>query len=177
VAENVEPTGTPDVSSLTFVEDINAVGYDWKTFDMNTFTYTVATDKAFYVKYPSPNNTVYRLVFTTFAGSSTGNITFNHEDVTGLLGTQTFANNNSFGVYPNPSTDKKINVVYDLTTNTDKNTVCVYSLTGAKVYEKNLGTTAGFFNESIDLGNLNNGIYVLQFESGDYTATRKIVLQ
>jgi hypothetical protein len=175
VAENVEPTGTPDVTNLAFTHDINAIGYDWKTFNMTTFTYTVSTDKAFYVKYA--NGTLYRLVFATFAGSSTGNITFSHEDVTSLLGTQTFANNNSFGVYPNPSADKKINIVYDLATSGGKNTVSVYSITGVKVYEKNLAANAGFFNQQIDLGSLNNGVYVLKFESGDYTASRKIVLQ
>lgn len=176
VAENVEPTGTPDVSNLTFVADINAIGYDWKTFNMATFTYTVATDKAFYVKYT--NGTVYRLTFATFVGSSTGVITFNHEDVTNLLATETFENNASFGVYPNPSVDKKINVVYELPSgNTDKNTVSVFNLTGAKVFEMQIGSAAGFFNQEIDLGHLTGGVYVLKFQSGDYAATKKIVLQ
>lgn len=176
VAENLEPGGTPDVSNLTFVEDINVIGYDWKTFDMNTFTYIINTDKAFYVKYL--NNTVYRVVFTGFAGSSTGVITFNYQDVTNLLASETFANNASFGIYPNPSTDKKINVVYNLPAgNTDKNTLSIYSLTGAKVYERQMGPASGFFNQEIDLGSLNNGVYVLKFESGDYSTTKKIVLQ
>ena len=176
VAENIEPTGMPtSAPELTFAADINTIGYDWKTFNMGTFTYTIATDKAFYVKYE--NGDVYRLVFASFEGSSTGNITFNHENVTSLLGTQTFGNNNAFGVYPNPSVDKKINVVYDLANSGDQNTISVYSITGAKVYEQTIGSTAGFFNQQIDLGSLNNGVYVLTFESGEYTASRKIVLQ
>lgn len=176
VAENIEPTGTPDVSNLTFVEDINAIGYDWKTFNMSNFTYTVQTDKAFYIKLA--NDQIYRLTFATFVGSSTGVITFNHENVTSLfLGTDSFANNNSFAVFPNPSVDKKINVVYDVKTAGDKNSVSIYSLTGAKVFEKQIGSNAGFFNQEIDLGNLSGGVYVLQFQSGDYTATQKIVLQ
>jgi len=176
VAENTEPTGMPSPApALTYVGDINTIGYDWKTFNMGTFTYTISTDKAFYVK--TANDDIYRLVFASFAGSGTGNISFNYENVTGLLGTETFGNNNSFGVYPNPSADKKINIVYDLATNGDKNTVSVYSITGAKVYEQTLGANAGFFNQQIDLGTLNNGVYVLKFQTGDYTATRKIVLQ
>ncbi len=174
VAENLEPNGTPDVSNLTFTEDINEIGYDWKTFDMNTFTYTINTDKAYYVKYP--NGTVYRLVFASFAGSSTGVITFNFEDVTSLLGNESFANNNTFGVYPNPSADKKINVVCDLKS-ADKNSVAIYNLTGAKVYEKELGSQAGFFNQEIDLGHLSGGVYVLQLQSGGQSVTKKVVLQ
>ena len=176
VAENIEPGNMPNVSNLTFVADINAIGYDWKTFNMSDFTYTINTEKAFYVKLE--NGTVYRLIFASFAGSSTGNITFNFEDVTSLLGTENFANNVSFGIYPNPSTDKKINIVYDLPSgNSDKNTVSVYSVTGAKVYEQVIAGTSGFFNQEIDLGNLNNGVYVLKFESGNYSTSKKIVLQ
>ena len=175
VSQNIEPTGMPTSPTMTFNADINEIGYDWKTFNMSNFTYTIATDKAFYVK--TADNNVYRLVFASFVGNSNGNITFNHENVTSLLATETFANNNSFGVYPNPTVDKKINVVYDLATNNDKNTVSVYSITGAKVYEQALGANAGFFNQQIDLGSLTNGVYVLKFQSGDYTASRKIVLQ
>lgn len=176
VAVNIEPENVPNTANLSFIADINAIGYDWKTFNVANFTYTINTDKAYYVKHA--NGTVYRLVFASFAGSSSGVITFNYEDVTALLGTQNFANKVSFGIYPNPSTDKKINIVYDLPSgNSDKNTVSVYSSTGAKVYEQVIGATSGFFNQEIDLGNLNNGIYVLKFESGNHVTSKKIVLQ
>ena len=176
VAVNIEPGNEPNTANLSFIADINAIGYDWKTFNVASFTYTINTDKAYYVKHA--NGTVYRLVFASFAGSSSGVITFNYEDVTALLGTQNFANKVSFGIYPTPSTDKKINIVYDLPSGkSDKNTVSVYSSTGAKVYEQVIGATSGFFNQEIDLGNLNNGIYVLKFESGNYVTSKKIVLQ
>lgn len=169
VAENADGSTT----GLAFSPDINKIGYDWKTFTGGT--YVVDTQKAFFVKYPT--GTVYRLKFNTFAGSSTGEITFNSEDVTSLLSTTTLANNASFGVYPNPSTDKKINIVYELPAGTTaQNTVAVYSLTGAKVFETKIANTSGFFNQQIDLGVLNTGVYVLQFQSGDYTSTKKIVL-
>ena len=176
IAENIEVGNVPNPSNLTFVSDINAIGFDWKTFDMGSFTYLIDTDKAFYVKHL--NGTVYRLVFSSFVGSSTGVITFNYEDVTSLLGTTNFANNVSFGVYPNPSIDKKINVVYELPNgNSDRNTVSVYSITGAKVYEKVITNVVGFFNQEIDLSTLNSGMYVLKFESGNYSTSKKIVLQ
>lgn len=176
VAENLEPGNVPDISNLTFTADINQIGYDWKTFDMGTFTYTINTDKAYYVKYA--DGTIYRLVFASFEGSSTGIVTFNYENVTAqFLSTEGFNNNASFAVFPNPAQDKKINLVYDRKTGSDKNTVSIYSITGALVYEKQIGNTSGFFNQEIDLGNLNNGVYVLKFQSGEYTTTKKIVLQ
>jgi len=176
VAESIEPGNVPNVANLNFVQDINIIGYDWKTFNLGTFTYTINTDKAFYVK--RANGTVYRIVFSSFVGSSTGVITFNYEDVTALLATNNFENNVSFGVYPNPSADKKITIVYEMPNgNSEKNRVSVYSITGAKVFEKQINNTSGFFNQEIDLGNLNNGVYVLKFESGNYSTTKKIVLQ
>jgi len=169
VAENADGS----TANLEFSADINKIGYDWKTFTGGV--YVVDTQKAFFVKYP--NGTVYRLKFNTFAGSATGEITFNSEDVTSLLSTTTLENKASFGVYPNPSTDKKINIVYELPSGAAaQNTIAVYSLTGAKVFESKMANTSGFFNQQIDLGALNAGVYVLQFQSGDYSTTKKIVL-
>lgn len=183
VAENLEPGNVPDISNLTFTEAINTMGYDWKKIGSD-FTYTVNTDKAYYVKHKNPNNspnidpTIYRLVFASFAGSSTGDITFNYEDVTDqFLGTEDFNHNTSFAVFPNPAQDKKINVVYDMKSGSNNNNVSVYNITGALVYEKQLSNASGFFNQEIDLGSLNNGVYVLKFQSGGYTTTQKIVLQ
>ena len=177
VAENLESTGN---ANLAYSTEINTIGYDWKTFNLGTFSYTINTDKAFYIKsnVTAPATpTIYRLIFSSFVGSSTGVITFNYEDVTSLLSTTTFANNASFGVYPNPTTDKKINVVYDLPAgNSDQNIVTVYSLTGAQVFEAKIANNSGFFNQQLDLGSLNSGVYVLKFQSGNYSTTKKIVL-
>lgn len=173
VAENTEPDGMPSNPALTYSASINTIGYDWKSFSGTA--YTVNSDKAFYVKYA--NNTVYRLVFNTFEGSATGVITFNFEDVTALLDSEQFENKVSFGVYPNPSANKKISVVYEApASNTDKNSVSIFNLNGSKVYEAQLDNT-GFANSELNLSNLNDGVYILKFESGDYSATKKIVLQ
>ncbi|NMH29540.1 T9SS type A sorting domain-containing protein [Flavobacterium silvaticum] len=172
VAQNDEANGT-DTSALEYSADINTIGYDWKTFNMGTFTYDVNSDMAFYVKYL--NGTVYRLVFNTFEGSSTGVITFNSEDVTDQLSTvdQTAV---TFGVFPNPSRDKKINIVYDAASSTAKNSINIYNLNGSKVYASELAS-AGFNNTSVDLTSLSSGVYVLEFVSGDFKEVKKIVLQ
>jgi hypothetical protein len=55
-----------------FVDDINTIGSDWKTF--NGTQYDIATNRVFVVKDKSAK--VYRIVFTGFAGSSTGVLSF-----------------------------------------------------------------------------------------------------
>lgn len=176
VAKNSEPGGTGDASALNYSANINSVGYNWKTFNMTQNAYEVNSDMAYYLKYK--NGTIYRLVFNSFEGTGTGITTFTYQDVTSSLGTESFENKVSFGVFPNPSTDKKINLVYDLPIgNTGANTVTVFSLTGAQVYQTNIDSATGFYNTSIDLGSLNSGTYLLKFDSGSYSTVKKIILQ
>ena len=172
VAENASGAST----DLTYSEDINSIGFDWKTLDMGTFAYVVDSQKAFFVKLL--NGTIYKINFLTFAGSSTGVITFNQEDVTAQLDSEKFENNVTFGVYPNPSTDKKINLIYEMPSgNSDKNLVTIYSITGAQVYQTTIDSNSGFFSKELDLNFLNSGMYLLKFDSGDYSTTKKIILK
>jgi len=67
---------TTDFTNITytdnqFVSDINAIGYDWKSF---AGSWTVLNNKAYIVK--NVAGKVYLIVFKTFAGSSTGTLTF-----------------------------------------------------------------------------------------------------
>ena len=174
VAENDEPTGMPASPSLTYSTDINTIGYDWKSFTNGAFS--VDSEKAFYIKYE--DGTIYRLYFTAFTGSSSGDLSFNFEDVTSSLGIEDVAEGISFGIYPNPSTDKKINLVYDVNNlSADKNEVSIYSTTGQQVFKTVLYNNAGFYNKNLDLSSLANGIYILKFNSGEYSISKKIILR
>ena len=62
-----------------FSENITTIGYDWKDFDMGTYQYTIDPDRIYFVK--DQNDKVYKIVFTAFGGSSTGDIGF---DITAL---------------------------------------------------------------------------------------------
>lgn len=52
---------------------ISTIGHEWKKLDAN-MNWTIPNDRAYFVF--TPDKTVYRLVFKTFTGSSTGEITF-----------------------------------------------------------------------------------------------------
>lgn len=173
VAQHEQPDGLPAGFSPSFEDQINVIGFDWKTLNAS-FQYDIDTDRAFFVKLA--NGTVYRMTFNTFAGSSTGVTTFNQQDVTSQLSSEEFENRVSFGVYPNPSVDRKINVLYDGAKASANNSVSIFSLTGAQVFEKNLDNS-GFASAELNLSNLDAGVYILKFQSGDYSATRKIVLR
>ena len=63
----------------TMTSKINIIGYDWKSFDMSTFSYSVEPYRCYFIK--DQNDKIWRIVFTSFEGSSTGNIEFNLEEM------------------------------------------------------------------------------------------------
>lgn len=165
-----------DVSNLAYSENINTIGYDWKSLN-SSYQYEVNTDAKYYIK--GEDDTIYKLYFTAFEGSSTGNISFNFEDVTSTLSIENLSENIAFGIYPNPvNASKKINVIFDVTkVNLDENNIEIYSLTGQRVLKTNLTNTQGFYNKEVDLSELNAGVYMLRFTSGSYYKTKKIILR
>ncbi|WP_041758258.1 T9SS type A sorting domain-containing protein [Psychroflexus torquis] len=94
------------------------------------------------------------------------------------LGIENVSNNLSFSVYPNPSNDKKINLNYDTSKlNSDEHNVVIFSTVGKKILQTTLNKVGGFYNKSLDLSSLAGGIYILQFTSGGFTTTKRIILK
>ncbi|GGB75838.1 hypothetical protein GCM10007424_14740 [Flavobacterium suaedae] len=156
--------------------DINTIGSDWKEFNMGEFVYDIDTELTYYVKNEDGN--IYRMYFTAFGGSSTGELKFNYKNVTATAGLDNVNADVNFGFYPNPALDKRITLIYDLKNNSnEKNTVSIYSLTGAKVFETAITNNAGFYTKELNLSSLNSGIYIVQIQSGDYTQAKKLVIK
>lgn len=171
VAENVE-TGNGDPNNQTYLSEINTIGRDWKSYNMAANAYDIAPDVYYYVK--DIDNNVYRLHFTSFDGSSTGNLSFNVEDVTSQLSVTNFDNGDSFGFYPNPAQDQ-IEILYENQISTDVK-VAIYSMTGQKVLEKELKND-GFYNQKLDISHLNTGNYVIKFSTDNQSTTKKLIIQ
>ncbi len=171
VAQNQE-TSDADPNGLDYLEEINTIGYDWKSF---TGTWNIDSDQKYYLKYD--NNTVFRMYFTDFGGSASGDLSFVLQDVTDLLGFESISENLSFGMYPNPSLDGTVTIVYEnKNTAAATNTIRIYAVNGAQVYKTTTLNNNGFFTQQLDLSFLDSGMYVLQFESGDTTISKKLIL-
>ena len=56
---------------------INTIGYDWKSFNMGTFSYNLQDYLCYFIKDDLDN--IWKLQLTGFDGSSTGGIFFNTE--------------------------------------------------------------------------------------------------
>lgn len=66
-------TASNDYSVAQFSKVISIIGSDWKDFDMGTFSYVLEENLVYFVK---TNDKYYKLVFTGFAGSSSGTMNF-----------------------------------------------------------------------------------------------------
>lgn len=62
-----------------YLTDISTIGSDWKIIDMNTYQYSIDESRVFFVK--DGENNIFRIRFTAFEGSATGNLSF---DITTL---------------------------------------------------------------------------------------------
>ncbi|MBL7937073.1 MAG: hypothetical protein JNM51_14795, partial [Bacteroidia bacterium] len=61
----------------TFNTAINTIGYDWKEINMTTFAWDIKLDTVYFVK--AKTGDIWKLRFTKFSGSSTGNFIFSKE--------------------------------------------------------------------------------------------------
>ena len=168
-----DPNSYSDYLQHTMTSEINIIGYDWKSFDMSTFSYSVEPYRCYFIK--DQNDKIWRIVFTSFEGSSTGNIEFNLDEMT----SSTFISDNqidisSFEIYPNPILDNNITVVYDILSNESQ--LEIFSITGEKVYNQVLNGS-GFQAKSFILPNLKKGIYLVKVTSSKSSIQKKLVIQ
>jgi len=151
----------------------NAIGSDWKSFNMSTFAYDVDDSVSYFIK--DVDGDLYHLYFTRFDGSSTGVVGFNVEKIV----SETTAINNSEvitieTIYPNPSKGAS-----QLVFSSDKATeaeLSIFNLLGERVYYTTIQTNNGLNTLPINLENKDNGVYLIQLTEGNKTSTQKLIL-
>ena len=58
-----DPNSYSDYLQHTMTSEINIIGYDWKSFDMSTFSYSVEPYRCYFIK--DQNDKIWRIVFTS----------------------------------------------------------------------------------------------------------------
>lgn len=149
------------------VDDIGVIGNDWK-FLNDQFAWEVVADRCYFVKDLAGD--VYKLIFTSFEGGMTGNITYTTE----LVSSSSIDEEATtiLGVYPNPS-----NGAFSLVTDTQSPLAQarVWNLNGAQVAALPL-STPGLNQQQIELSELEAGVYILEVQdAGTQSRTRIII--
>jgi hypothetical protein len=168
VAE-VHPVNNPETNlsyeTATYSEDINTIGYDWKTY---AGSYTIEDSLVYFVKDVAGD--YWRLIMTGFSGSSLGKTVFKKEKVATL----NVSENHQLisGIFPNPASNN-VTVMID-----SKSTafVKVLNTTGQVVFENTVNSTA---LEAMNISTMDfvNGIYLVQVSNENSTTTQRLVVQ
>lgn len=160
-------TSTIDWPATMFSDNISTIGWDWKTFSMSTFTYEIEDSLAYFVK--NTNGDVYKLIFTGFDGSTTGNVYFRKQ----LLSPTSIGksiNNDGVRIYPNPATDL---IQVSINAENVQANINIYDVTGKLV--KALKTNNQL--NTISVSDLPKGLYFVNIQNDKQNSINKIIVQ
>lgn len=169
--DGVDPSFS-DWSAGSFSTDINGIGFDWKSFNQQTFQWEYATDRVHFAKDRVGN--IWKLVFTTYGGAANGDMTFTQElisatSVNGPTAAKTFV------VYPNPVSDGRVQLVLDAPVSILD--MVVYDANGRVVITDRLNGLGGLEVRSIDVAALRAGLYTVVLQGEGMVATARLVVQ
>ena len=156
-----------DYSNHNFNNEINSIGYDWKSYQGS---FVVDANRCYFIK--DKNENIWRLVFNSFDGMSTGNIEFNTELIFNTSSVN-INKTNSLNVFPNPTT-QNTNLIFDFE---EECLINIYDIYGLKVYSKQLNS------EGLELINLptekfDAGLYFLVvYKENRVLAKEKLIVQ
>lgn len=148
------------------------IGWNWKTFSMDTFTWTVEDSTIFFIE--TRVKDVYKLVFNKFEGSSSGKIGF--EKISVSLAGVPFVQPEtaSVCVYPNP-VKNQINIeLGDEVSGTA--TVSVFDLTGREVFTSRQDVTGHTISVELPVTAISTGMHLLKVQTDKGIFTSKFLV-
>lgn len=155
---------------FTEEEDIDVIGFDWKSFNMTTWGYDIESELSYFITDRAGN--IWQIIFTDFGGTTTGDINFTKELISAVSIDEVSAIN--LGLYPNPAASQ-VTFLYD-NLNEDLATVTVYDLQGKVVYSNEF-YGEGFNKQTVDVSFLNAGIYNVIIKSENRVGTQKLIIK
>ncbi len=171
--QEVRQTGLNQATYNTFDENlfsksISTIGSDWKSFNMGTYTYDIIDTVVYFVR-ELPDGAIWKLYFTGFGGSATGQYTFIQEKLTHLNVSDI---NKSFAtVYPNPTSDYII-LIYDID---GPCSVKIYNIKGQLVYSEMINNSNQLNKQRINIENLPAGIFNITVSNRNKVSSVKFI--
>lgn len=148
------------------------IGFNWKTINMETYIWTVEDSTVFFVQ--TRNKDIYRLVFDTFDGSSTGRILFEKSAVSPSWISMIKPGPAEISIYPNPVKDQLNIVLGEEVRGTVL--VSVYDLTGRQVYSVKQESSGNILSLKLPGSSVRSGMHLLKVETGKGIFTSKFLV-
>ena len=164
-----------DWASATFSTNINAIGYNWKTF--TGMAYEIQDSTVYFVK--TATGDIWKMILTGFSGSSTGSFMFSKEKLYTQTGIQEAAGTTkaSMALYPNPAVGTNVSVIYSLPTTATTATLTVSDMAGRTVSETTLLAQQGLQQYQLPASSLKAGSYIINLHTGNSSVQQKLIVQ
>ncbi len=172
-ADEVDQDSYKDYENHTFESDKNIIGYDWKSFDMNTSTYLIEDSIVYFI---NSGDHIWKVVFTDFGGSANGEFMFTKE----LLKTTSIHTPNetlaSLTLYPNPVVNADLNIAYHLSASVQDVTISIFDNLGRVQFQEKAGINTGMNVKTVNTQSWAKGMYVLIMDINGQKITKKITV-
>lgn len=162
-----------DFASHSFDSSRSVIGYDWKTFDMGTYTYIVDDSTIFFLKDPETGH-VWKLFFETFEGSMTGNIVFHKFNMSVGI-EEVIAGEQQMFLFPNPASGSST-LLTDLDEG-DEAIAQIMDMSGRIVRELIVKGGVSEERTPVPLNDLKEGMYILRLHQGTEISTTKLIVR
>ncbi|MCO6465108.1 MAG: T9SS type A sorting domain-containing protein [Bradyrhizobiaceae bacterium] len=162
-----DPSTAPAPAEEAFETRANVIGWDWKAFA--NMAYTVSDSTAYFVKTASGD--VYRLTFSSFAGSSTGTTVFESTSVV----TSVSETDPSLRLSVYPSVVERCNHLELAVDASQHTTVNVYDVTGTLVWTTSV--TDGFNAVALNTCSLASGKYFVTAQTNNGVISSTFIVQ
>ena len=171
-ADNIQsPQSYNDYSAHSFKQKINTIGYDWKYYDFASSSYLLDQNTCFFIK--DNDNNIWKIIFTKFEGTNSGNIEFNTQLISST-NLKEIDNISTLGVYPNPAmSNQVITLVYDIPSKNKK--LQIFDLKGEEVYSNEI-TSNGLNTLNIPSNYLAKGIYIVSININGQKLTNRLII-
>ena len=152
----------------------NAIGYNWKTFDMGSFQWAIKDSNQYFVS--TFEGDIYKLGFVSWSGSGSGGVCVFNKSLVSLssIGDDEEIEE-GFTIYPNPTSDY-------ITIRTPESfkgasTVRILDQSGRLLFTENF--TDNELNKGVQLSNieLSFGIYIVSLTGDNYTKSQKLIVR
>lgn len=150
---------------------INTIGWDWKDINYQTFQWELEDSLSYFISDLEGN--IWQVEFTGFVGSSAGKANFN-KTLISSVGINDVETEINVAVYPNPSTDGNVSLVFNLEEN--EAIANVYDMTG-KMVANHTFQGQGFKQRNLQLNGVSAGTYILRLETERTISTKKIIIK
>ncbi|MBL4651074.1 MAG: T9SS type A sorting domain-containing protein [Aureispira sp.] len=176
LADGINPTTVNAANYTTTADNLRLIGHDWKVYDFAN-GWGVDADRVYFVK--AIDNSLYKIQFVDFQGSSTGQGTF----VKTYIGQWTSIDNlqkdsplEQFQVFPNPASDY-VNITFSLEQAQEDMQVQLRDVLGRLLFNTSINAVSGLNALELNVSDFASGNYILSLQSDKVLKSQSIILR